>query len=128
MPLGSSSQAKLAACHPELRRFVNTLVMGVDAGHLAEDDVLDITVICGFRNEADQNKAFNEGKSEKQWPNSKHNQMPPLAVDIAPYPIDWSQKGLPRFMALRRYALGVAQGMGIKIRVISWDWPHYELA
>ncbi|KKM82716.1 hypothetical protein LCGC14_1316750, partial [marine sediment metagenome] len=35
--------------------------------------VMDFTIVCGFRNKRAQEKAFDEGKSEKHWPNSKHN-------------------------------------------------------
>jgi len=47
----------------------------------------DITILTGHRNEADQNAAHESGASSKQWPNSKHNSMPSMAVDAAPYPI-----------------------------------------
>lgn len=125
--LGNSSKLKLATCQPELRRLVEAINEGIDRGDLADDDVRDLTVTCGYRGEKEQSEAFATGTSKLQWPNSKHNHLPSLAVDIAPYPLDYSQAGIPRFRALRRYALGVAQGLGIRIRIISWDWPHYEL-
>jgi peptidoglycan L-alanyl-D-glutamate endopeptidase CwlK len=52
-------------------------------------EVMDITVLCGHRTEAEQNDAYRKGFSKLQFPKSKHNSMPSMAVDIAPYPIDW---------------------------------------
>ncbi len=51
--------------------------------------VYDFTIICGHRNEAAQNEAFATGTSKKRFPESKHNEFPSRAVDVAPWPIDW---------------------------------------
>ena len=128
MPFGKESLAKLETCDPRLITFAKAVMEGVDRGDLMTDDVADLTILWGHRGEKDQNEAFAKGTSEKQWPNSKHNKLPSLAVDMVPYPINWAKEKLYRFEALRRYARGVAQGLGIRIRIISWDWPHYELA
>lgn len=125
MPLGNLSKLRLVACCPELRRLTEAVAEGVDRGECP--GVTDITVLCGFRGEKEQNEAYAKKASKLQWPNSKHNKLPSLAVDMAPYPIDWSVAGLPAFRALRKYTLSVAERLGIKIRIISWDWPHYEL-
>jgi len=126
VPLGNASLVKLASCQPELRRLVSEVSEGVDRGECP--GVNDIAVLCGFRGEKEQNAAYAKKASRLQWPNSKHNKLPSLAVDMAPYPIDWSLAGLPAFRALRKYTLTVAERLGIKIRIISWDWPHYELS
>jgi peptidoglycan L-alanyl-D-glutamate endopeptidase CwlK len=125
MPLGAVSGGRLATCHPDLRRFVDAVAEGIDAGELATAGVRDVTVLCGHRGKAEQDKAFADGASKLRWPNSKHNQTPSLAVDLAPYPIDWNN--VAAFDVLRGYALGVAARLGIKLRVISWDRPHFEL-
>ncbi len=130
MPLGSLSLLRLDSCDVRIQRFVRAVADGVDAGECP--GVADITVLCGWRNAIDQDEAFRKKTSKLKWPESKHNNMSQglpnsLAVDMAPYPIDWSTAGLPRFRALRKYALKKAEEMGIKIRIISWDWPHYEL-
>jgi peptidoglycan L-alanyl-D-glutamate endopeptidase CwlK len=49
----------------------------------------DLKIICAYRNEADQNKAFAEGTSKLKWPKSKHNCYPSEAIDIVPLPLDW---------------------------------------
>jgi len=109
--------------------------------------VMDFTIICGFRNKRDQEKAFKAGKSKKHWPDSKHNSQPSIAVDIAPWDpsmrkgrggIDWNNRD--RFILLAGIIKGIAHKLNIAIR---WggDWngdtfmggqkfvdmPHIEL-
>jgi len=50
---------------------------------------IDCTILCGHRDEEEQNNAFHEGKSKLKYPQSDHNKAPSLALDGAPYPIDW---------------------------------------
>ena len=102
----------------------------------------DCKIICGSRDEEEQNKAFEEGKSKKQFPFSNHNKLPSDAADAVPYPIIWENKNpkdLARWYAFAGFVLGVASQKGIKIR---WggDWdsdkdfkdqkfddlPHFE--
>jgi len=89
----------------------------------------DFSVLCGFRNEADQDFAYDNGFSKLKWPNSKHNSKPSRAVDIAPYPINWNDS--VRFTELAIVVKGIASELFIPI---AWggDWrffdlPHFEL-
>lgn len=98
----------------------------------------DFTVSCGHRGEADQEAAVRDGKSTKHWPDSLHNRLPALAVDLAPYPTDWADS--LAFARLAGYVLAVADDLDIELR---WggDWngngrtrderlvdaPHFEL-
>jgi len=91
----------------------------------------DCIILCGHRGEADQNKAFDEGKSKLRWPHGNHNKMPSRAVDVAPYPLDWDDK--EAFVELSKVVKRHAKKMGIKV---GWggDWqggfidlPHWEL-
>jgi peptidoglycan L-alanyl-D-glutamate endopeptidase CwlK len=125
MPLGRPSRARLATCHPDLIRLVEAVADGIDRGALRTAGITDITVVTGHRNEADQNREYAEGDSKLQWPRSKHNSTPARAVDIAPYPTRWADR--QAFHVLRGYVLAIADRIGIRIRVISWDGPHYEL-
>ena len=64
------------------------------------------------------------------WPNGKHNKKPSLAVDVVPYPVDWSD--IERFIRFGWFVKGLAIGLGIKIRWGGdWkrfkDYPHFEL-
>ncbi len=88
---------------------------------LAAIRLKDFTILEGFRNEQRQNALFNAGKSKLQWPDSKHNFSPALAVDIAPYPIDWAN--LAEFRYLAGLCVGIAHEKGIELR---WggDWDR----
>lgn len=58
-------------------------------------DVLEIdhSLLCGHRGKEEQDKAYLGGNSKVQWPNSKHNTYPSLAVDVVPYIRLGSAKG-----------------------------------
>ena len=120
------SYKRLSSCHPRLRALFTTVLEGYDH-----------TILCGNRGEKDQMKAYNEGNSKLKYPKSKHNANPAMAVDVAPYPIDWNN--IKRFYHFGGYVQGIAKTMGIKIR---WggDWsgkrtfkqkfndlPHFEV-
>lgn len=72
------SKERLATCHPDLQAVCNELIKQYD-----------FSVLEGHRGEQAQNMAYKKGNSRVKWPNSDHNKTPSLAVDIAPYPIDW---------------------------------------
>jgi peptidoglycan L-alanyl-D-glutamate endopeptidase CwlK len=116
--LSTLSVALLGECHPDLQRLVRAYEKVAPR---------DFSVACGYRNKVDQNAAYARGDSKLQWPHSKHNQSPSLAVDLWPYPVDWTGKGRPAFEAQRAEVLALAHELGIHIRVISWDLPHFEL-
>lgn len=121
------SEQRLSTCDARLQRLLREAIKNVD-----------FTVIYGHRTQEDQDDAFRQGASTLRWPKSKHNKQPSLAVDIAPYPIDWSDTA--RFARLAGYIERIAEEQGVKIR---WggDWndnyrtkderlvdmPHIEL-
>lgn len=115
---GKKSKERLATCHQDLQDIMNDLI-----------EVMDVSIICGHRGKEEQNKAFNEGNSKLQYPNSKHNKSPSLAVDVVPYPIDWNN--LVAFERMCGIIEGIAYKRGIKIRLgrdFSFkDFPHIEL-
>ena len=78
---GSRSRGRLSTCHPKLQ---------VILARAMSYQIMDFTIVCGHRNEADQNEAHAIGASTKKWPNSNHNDFPSNAVDVAPWPIDWN--------------------------------------
>ena len=47
--------------------------------------IKDFSVICGHRDEKDQNEAYLNNFSKLKFPQSKHNKLPSIAVDIWPY-------------------------------------------
>jgi len=89
---------------------------------------IDFTVLCGHRTKKQQLIAYEEGKSKVQWPDSKHNNSPSLALDLAPYPIDWNDR--ERFFLLAGCILTVANKLNIPLKwggQWGWDLPHFEL-
>lgn len=81
---------------------------------------MDVTILTGHRTEEVQNRVYSSGLSKVKYPNSKHNQLPSLAIDAAPYPIQW--KDLDRFYMFAGYVKAIADSRGIKIRCgADWD-------
>lgn len=128
---GKSSKMKLTTVHPKLKFLFEEVVKEYDC-----------VIVCGHRNKENQDKVFREGKSKVQFPDSKHNSSPSMAVDVAPY---IAYKGIPwndhrQFYYFAGYVMAIAERMGTKIR---WggDWnmnndvadqnffdlPHFEL-
>lgn len=132
---GKRSMDNLVTCHDDLQILFSEVVVDFDC-----------SVICGHRTKEDQDAAFNAKpqRSKVQWPNSKHNQIPSIAADVIPYPVDWEDHrrfymfvGIVRAYAARLYARG---DMQYKIRCgADWDGdmevkdqnfhdlPHVEL-
>lgn len=126
---GIASKANLSSCHPDLQRLLNEAIKHVD-----------FSVTCGHRGKADQDAAVIAGNSTVNWPNSKHNSLPSLAADIAPYHNGIKWDDVEGFTLLSGIIKGIAIMMGIKIRLGSdWDGdlevkehtfkdrPHIEL-
>lgn len=121
------SEARLQTCSPLLQQLLREAIKEID-----------FTVLCGHRGQEEQDEAFRTKKSTVKWPDSRHNKQPSLAVDVAPYPVDW--KDTARFARLVGYIERIADEKRIAIR---WggDWngnwrtsderftdmPHIEL-
>lgn len=120
------SLMQLSTCNHRIREVFNEAI-----------DLYDFTVLEGRRDEERQEKMVEEGKSKVHYPDSKHNNRPSDAVDVAPYPIDWGNRG--RFFYLAGLVLAIAAQKGYRFR---WggDWnmngdfedqsfddlPHFE--
>lgn len=73
---GTASMERLRTCHSFLQAiFLDVLSL----------QVIDISIVCGYRNKEEQNKAFAEDKSKVKWPHGKHNKYPSEAVDAVPF-------------------------------------------
>lgn len=128
---GTASLAQLATCEDRLQRVMHAAI-----------EHMDFTVLEGHRGQAAQDAAVAAGNSKTPWPTSKHNATPSRAVDVAPYPVDWSDReaARQRFALLAGFVLACAATLGIRLR---WggDWngnqdtrdesfrdlPHFEL-
>lgn len=91
------------------------------------DEILqhvDITLVSGHRSKEEQERLFREGYSQLQFPQSKHNSYPSLAVDVQPWPYPekeeelWAALGLIAGMAII-----IGEHYGVEIR---WggDWDR----
>jgi len=106
--LSRASKDKISTCCGEI----------ITLTHLAID-LIDFTVICGYRNNIIQDQLYSEGKSRAKAGQSKHNKWPSDAIDVAPYPVDW--KDIDRFIALGGVLRGIAKCYNFRLR---WggDW------
>lgn len=118
--LSQMSKERLETCDERLITIVSDVLK-----------VMDITVLCGHRRKEEQEKAFKEGKSRAHFGQSYHNATPSLAVDIAPYPVNWDVKD-PRWNIMCDLVLYIAGRYGIKVKLGRdftnlKDYPHIEI-
>lgn len=110
---GKRSLTELRSTDRELQRVFHTaLNLGL----------IDISILCGHRNEVDQMEAFNSNKSKVQWPNSKHNSFPSLGIDAAPYVGGKVSFDYRHCVYLAGIIMAVSTWLGVKIRWGgNWD-------
>ena len=111
------SESRLRGCHPDLV----DLVMSVMAMQ-----VMDFSVLCGYRDKDAQDDAVKRGCSRDPWPMSHHNAKPSLAVDLAAYPIDnFDEDNTRRTYLLAGLVLARAKEMGLPV---YWggDWKSFQ--
>jgi len=129
---GKASTRRLQTCHPDIQAIMHEAL---------KHSEIDFTIVCGFRGEAEQNKAYEyrgpkgERKSYAKFGESPHNVDPSLAVDLVAYrdgKCQWDNQLL--FDELRaniRIANEVLIARGdVEIRIHqltgNWDRPHWE--
>ena len=93
--------------HPDLKLIVQYA-----------SEIMDIALTAGHRTEKVQNKLFERGFSKLEFPHSKHNSMPSLAVDLSPYPIKYTpeRKNIVRHYMLAGIIRSAAKVYGLEIR------------
>ena len=132
---GQSSLERLETCDPRLQDVMHEVIK-----------IYDVTILEGKRSWKRQRELLHQGKSKVQPGESKHTSPTEgdvdwlsLAVDVAPYPIDWQDS--KRFVYLAGIVMGIASGLGYTIRWGgNWDMdqviiddqsfddlPHFEL-
>ena len=90
----------------------------------------DFSITCGHRGREAQEDAYEAGTSTLPWPHSRHNREPSLAVDVAPWPIDWNNE--ERFIELAGALIYAARERDIDL---TWgghwknfrDLPHLQV-
>lgn len=121
--LSASSQARLDAAHPLLRKLFIACA--------ADPKCPPFQVLDAQRGRQAQEKAFHLGNSKAHFGQSAHNWSPAVAVDVVPFPVDWTK--LDRFKAFGAFVTAKARALGIQITWgANWprlkDYPHYELS
>jgi peptidoglycan L-alanyl-D-glutamate endopeptidase CwlK len=132
---GKRSMDRLATAHPDLQKVMKEAIKD-----------FDFTILYGYRTPEEQKKLYEVGRhlDGDTWQvvgktvtnldgtvkKSKHNYNPSLAVDIAPYPIDWED--IDRFKTMVQIVKNAALRVGVSIKCgADWkmrDYPHFELA
>lgn len=103
------SQSRLISCHTNLQRLFNEVIKNYDC-----------SIIEGYRSNDSQSELYRQGKSKLKAGQSKHNTVPSLAVDVAPYPINWNDR--VKFYHFVGYVKATADQLGIKIKCgADWD-------
>lgn len=113
---GAESNKQLATCHTDLQVVMNEAIK-----------YIDFSVLEGHRGQAAQEAAFAAGNTKLHWPNGKHNKSPSLAVDIAPYPLNWNDT--QRFVYFAGFIMAIAKmllAQGKITHVVRWggDWDN----
>lgn len=106
---GTQSTDNLRQCHTDLQDLFTEVVKKFDC-----------KVIWGHRNREQQNHAYHSGFSKLMYPDSSHNSLPSLGIDVCPYPIDWLDTA--RFYYFGGYVKGVAERLGIPHLRWGGDW------
>lgn len=128
MPVFSKqSLASLAKCHPKIQDVLREAIKEID-----------FIVMDSTRGRNAQTRAYQTGKSKAKFGQSAHNYVPAIAVDVAPYPVDWNDRA--RFKALSVVIMRIAKEQGTPLRwggdwnmdgdkttSDAWDMPHFEL-
>jgi len=128
---GQRSLMRLGQCHPLLSLLMHRVIK-------RDDLPFDLTILCGHRGQIEQEIAFKNGASKLRWPNSKHNQSPSLAVDVAPLlegKVCWDWDLYNKFAPLVKDEWGKMEEEGLTGGTkLVWggDWkfrdgPHLEL-
>lgn len=86
---------------------------------------MDLTITVGHRGQAEQHRAFVEGNSKLDWPDSPHNKKPSRAFDFVPCPFDGKKdwRDSLRFARIAGGLLYVARQKKVRLR---WggDWDQ----
>jgi|GEM_PF-575290 len=115
------SLANLATCHPALQAV---------AKRALEITTIDFTITEGRREREAQEAAFAAGRSKAHFGESSHNYDPSRALDVVPWPVDWTSQR--KFLEI---ALAFQQAARELKVVLRWggdfesfkDLPHFEI-
>lgn len=73
---GNRSRQNRSRVHPDLVKICDEVLAL---------NIFDFGIVSGYRGQDEQNKLFFEGRSQVEWPDSKHNKDPSEAFDFVLY-------------------------------------------
>jgi hypothetical protein len=80
---------------------------------------------CTYRDQAEQDRLYSIEKSKVMWPNSKHNNLPSMAMDLVPVigvQASWNHY---HCSVLAGLVLAAAKELGVEIRWGgNWDMDY----
>lgn len=108
------SFSQLSTCHMDLQVLFFEVIRSFDCA-----------ILEGYRNEQDQEAAFQAGNTQVHYPHGKHNKQPSMAVDAYPYPINFDD--VKRLYYFGGYVLGIAERLKAEGKMtysVKWgaDW------
>jgi peptidoglycan LD-endopeptidase CwlK len=131
---GRVSEQRLSGCHPHLITLFREVIKEID-----------ITVLYGHRTIEQQQELYAFGRTvpgrivthcDGVNVKSKHNAIPSLAIDVAPYPVNWNNiEGFKQLAKVVFKNWEELKAGGIVNGDLFWggdwknlrDYPHYEL-
>ena len=124
---------RLNTCHP---------ILGILSDKALAASPFDLAILSGYRDKVEQDRLFAEKKTKLKFPDSKHNHLFSLAVDVVPYPVNWTDDQT-RFYFMAGLFFGVFETIPNDEFDLRWggDWnrngdfkdqsfldlPHFEL-
>ena len=113
---GTTSRKRLEQCDQRIQDIMNEVI-----------EYYDCKILTGHRTKEEQQAMFDLKRSKVKWPNSKHNSMPSIAIDVAPWPIpkQWGKnwKDRVKLYELKAIIFFIAAKHGVKIR-FGGDWDQ----
>jgi len=124
---GTSSQNRLDQCAIPLQTLMEAVVLRRDC-----------SIVCGHRDEQQQTLAFSNGASKAKWGQSPHNSFPSMAVDVIPWPEQYTSQDAFKELAEVIFEEAIKLQINVKwggfFRSFSnelvekdGDKPHWEL-
>ncbi len=113
---GRRSNLNLNTCNSDLQRLFREVVK-----------TYDCSILWGHRNEDQQNEMYLAipPVTTVQYPNSKHNSIPSMAADVAPWingKVSFESRQCYHFAG---YVQAIADRLGIKIKLgADWDMDN----
>lgn len=106
----ATSLERLGTCHPVLQTLMHEVIKHID-----------ITIIQGHRTAEEHAAYLRKGLTKVVYNRSKHSTKPSLAIDIAPWPLDWNDYKSFYYLGGLVKGIHVSKGLAGKIR---WggDW------